>query len=682
MLDDIHPSRVNSYAKCGEPIKELCVNDEDVPPSLREVVVRMENTRVMRNEQRERRTAWQAVRVGADNMNDEDEFFGAESSGIQDLFGGDRDALKFEWSPMATFSGQPEKFLPENPGPTEKFSCIYGAFRKYWDDEILEHIARETNRYAAEIALVSERFARDWYETNVHEILILFAFWMMLGVIRMPTINSCFSNRSILKTCAFRTLMTQGRYWLLNRALHFADNSQRSGMLKSTEVVVRLMRPLLNKGHRLFMDNWFNSPVLARFLKRNKTDCVGTLRKCRTYIPPLIQLVTLTEGSCVARHSGDVVVMAYHDKGPVTTISTIDGTESVHFPGKPESVTKIILLPDEKTNRPVEKELKNKPYFLEMTGLVFNPCELAMNALRMHLLKHQEGFFRFYYNILNIHRLLPITAFPTTVDVIDAYTSGTSESILQHRDKMKNNINMPQFSIQHCNRTDTKTNDVILLPEQEFETTLQELLIKNKDKQIEIIILQCLSIRRLLSDSILKTLLKHYSNAGKPELIVIIQKYFSRLLPNSYRRNGEFSHYLAKAQCLKGNSEKGLSILRDGYKKNQNLRSLYRVIFRELIHDSVMNRSEASLVVFKKYVLEFSKLWEEHYPLVCFWHICWLSSWYSDQMLSNELDSISAVHICPEGGLQLRRRREAAADSAEAQYDGSVHKRPTSSLYI
>lgn len=263
-----------------------------------------------------------------------------------------------------------------------------------------------------------------------------------------------------------------------------------------------------------------------------------------------------------------------------------------------------------------------------------------MNALRMHLLKHQEGFFRFYYNILNIHRFLPITSFATTVDVTDAYTS---DNLTEHRDKMKNSSNLPQFSIQHFNKTDTKTYDVTLLPEEEFETTLQELLIKNKDKQMETIILQCLSTRRLLSDPILKTLLKHYSNAGKPELIVVIQKYFSRLLPNSYRRNGEFNHYLAKAQCLKGNSEKGLLILRDSYKKNQNLRSLYRVIFRELIHDSVMNRSEASLVVFKKYVLEFSKLWEEHYPLVCFWHICWLSSWYSDQMLSDELWDASEV---------------------------------------
>ncbi|KAJ8717893.1 hypothetical protein PYW07_005823 [Mythimna separata] len=33
----------------------------------------------------------------------------------------------------------------------------------------------------------------------------------------------------------------------------------------------------------------------------------------------------------------------------------------------------------------------------------------------------------------------------------------------------------------------------------------------------------------------------------------------------------------------------------------------------------------------------------DHYPLVCFWHLCWASSWFSDQMLGNELLETSDV---------------------------------------
>lgn len=40
---------------------------------------------------------------------------------------------------------------------------------------------------------------------------------------------------------------------------------------KSSAVVQKLIRPLLNKSHRLFMDYCFNSPLLARFLKLNGT---------------------------------------------------------------------------------------------------------------------------------------------------------------------------------------------------------------------------------------------------------------------------------------------------------------------------------------------------------------------------------------------------------------------------
>lgn len=255
-------------------------------------------------------------------------------------------------------------------------------------------------------------------------------------------------------------------------------------------------------------------------------------------------------------------------------------------------------------------------------------------------MKHQDGFFRFCYNILDIHRLLPISSFAATADVIDVCTT---DKLLQHRDTMKNNINIPQFSIRHFSERDTKANELLSLPEADFEKAMQDLTYKNKDKQVEHIVLHCLSIRRLLSDPLLKTLLKHYSNTGRPDMILTLQKYFSKLLPNSYQRNGEFMHYMAKAECLKGNSNKGLSILKESYMKNDNLRSFYRVIFRELIHDSVLNRSEASLVIFKKYVLEFSTLWQENYPLVCFWHICWQSTWYSDQMLADELWEASEV---------------------------------------
>jgi hypothetical protein len=46
---------------------------------------------------------------------------------------------------------------------------------------------------------------------------------------------------------------------------------------KREAMVLKLTEPLLDHGHTFWMDNCFNSPNLAYFLKTKGTDCVGTL---------------------------------------------------------------------------------------------------------------------------------------------------------------------------------------------------------------------------------------------------------------------------------------------------------------------------------------------------------------------------------------------------------------------
>jgi hypothetical protein len=54
---------------------------------------------------------------------------------------------------------------------------------------------------------------------------------------------------------------------------------------KTTTIVMKLIEPLLSKGFTVWMDNYYNSPDLAHFLKRHNTDCIGTLRLNRKNIP-------------------------------------------------------------------------------------------------------------------------------------------------------------------------------------------------------------------------------------------------------------------------------------------------------------------------------------------------------------------------------------------------------------
>ncbi|KAJ8712304.1 hypothetical protein PYW07_005146 [Mythimna separata] len=415
--------RGNNQWEVGHPLNEIWMNDEDVPPELVSLA-----TDVMRKRQMKMQGVIKVERNNEREVDREtenyDEFLDA-SGGADSHLSLEGQNFHFEWSTMKSFQGQEENFRPERTGSVYAFDSAYGAFRSYWDDDILELIVTEMNLYATKIQSVT--FQSEWYPTNVHEILCLFSFWMMLGIIRMPTATSCFSVDPLLKTEVFRRIFTRRRYEMLSRALHFIDSEpavnnpnpsnisaarssdrlnrlrpiftqlnyrfqanyildkdiclnesstlcegtltlkqfnetkasklgirtfelcesitgylwsfvvydgkqsstdlmQTPGELKGTAVVKKLISPLLNKGYRLFMDNWYNSPLLARFLKLNGTDCVGTLRSSCRDVPTLINKAPLKRGEYIARHSGDVSILSWQDNDRVTMISTCHGS--------------------------------------------------------------------------------------------------------------------------------------------------------------------------------------------------------------------------------------------------------------------------------------------------------------------------------------------------------------------
>lgn len=393
----------------GERLIERFRNDEELPEHLRLEFERLMNTRSERERARRVRAAVSVDMAENESDVENHDYFEAE---------------EFVWTGMDGWNGSKESFCPETSGPTVRVSSVYDAFRCYWDDSLLSQIAAETNRYAQGIQ--GERFRRQWYETNVDEILMLFAFWMMLGIHKMPTIKSCFTKSNLLKTEIFRAMFTEDRYWNLNRAFHLASGTRDAndpgnvlypmgpvlkelnkkfqenyrpyqdicidesltlwkgpvgfkqyiktkaarfgiksyelcesssgylwsffiytgrGTLDSTlpssvSTVLKLIEPLLGLGHVVYMDNWFNSPMLARYLKKKNTDCVGTLRPSRKNVPVTLQRAPLAEGQFLARQSGDIMIVALQDRKRVTCLSTFHNIDQVlkeARPGRPSS---------------------------------------------------------------------------------------------------------------------------------------------------------------------------------------------------------------------------------------------------------------------------------------------------------------------------------------------------------
>jgi len=73
----------------------------------------------------------------------------------------------------------------------------------------------------------------------------------------------------------------------------------------------------------LWIDNFFNSPELARKLRiEYSTDSIGTLNLHRKNVPKEVKDKKLEKGEIIARHLGPVTVLKWHDKRNVTMVST------------------------------------------------------------------------------------------------------------------------------------------------------------------------------------------------------------------------------------------------------------------------------------------------------------------------------------------------------------------------
>lgn len=120
---------------------------------------------------------------------------------------------------------------------------------------------------------------------------------------------------------------------------------------KTTAIVLCLVEKLLDQGYTLWMDNFYNDPELAKFLKSRKTDCAGTLRINRKSIPDEIKQQKLSKGELCVMHSGDVSVTKWRDKRVVTMISTYHNVEMIPCKTKTnENILKPVVVVDYNKN--------------------------------------------------------------------------------------------------------------------------------------------------------------------------------------------------------------------------------------------------------------------------------------------------------------------------------------------
>lgn len=98
----------------------------------------------------------------------------------------------------------------------------------------------------------------------------------------------------------------------------------------SGAVVTTLLQDYLNKGHNLFIDNWYSSPQLYDFLHTKKTNACGTVRKTRK---GMAKFNKLKKGEMKAQHRGPLLALKWCDKREVHMLTTLHD-DSMDMTGK------------------------------------------------------------------------------------------------------------------------------------------------------------------------------------------------------------------------------------------------------------------------------------------------------------------------------------------------------------
>ncbi|XP_046400221.1 piggyBac transposable element-derived protein 4-like [Ischnura elegans] len=97
------------------------------------------------------------------------------------------------------------------------------------------------------------------------------------------------------------------------------------------DVVTRLLGNLAGKGHTLYTDRYYTSPLLAMELEGLQTGLVGTTQKNRRGMPSALRNPQLSRGEQVYRRKGNVLVLCWKDKRDVYIISTRHTSEMVTY---------------------------------------------------------------------------------------------------------------------------------------------------------------------------------------------------------------------------------------------------------------------------------------------------------------------------------------------------------------
>lgn len=157
---------------------------------------------------------------------------------------------------------------------------------------------------------------------------------------------------------------------------------------------------------------------------------------------------------------------------------------------------------------------------------------------------------------------------------------------------------------------------------------------------IEKFVDQCLDGNKVIGETSVLAMCEYFSTySDSRTLIKVIElcKFNNQLV---YDQNCEFKHFIARNLWETGNSDGALTLLDDAYEQaNTTVKTSILSIFRFIVNETVEKKSEAVLVRLIRSAVHLHEHLNEPSILLYIWKICFLSNWYSDQVIADQLFS-------------------------------------------
>lgn len=135
----------------------------------------------------------------------------------------------------------------------------------------------------------------------------------------------------------------------------------------------------------------------------------------------------------------------------------------------------------------------------------------------------------------------------------------------------------------------------------------------------------------------MKSLVEFFCNSGYLKGLLQLRVIMCTSQPDAYLKEGELLMQLATCYWIAGNSKECFVRLSEFFKRYPDLKDCGKINLKKIICEAVVKRSEAELKWTVNFVEEYTKQNNDFYFLAVLWNYLFLSQWYTDHSMADEL---------------------------------------------